>query len=39
MELATQYLGKRLGLSFETEKNWANILDQVDKAIKALPAS
>lgn len=37
MELATQYLGKRLGLSFVTEKNWANILDQVDKAIKALP--
>jgi hypothetical protein len=38
MEGATQYLGKRLGISLVGEKNWHNILDEVDKAIKAHPA-
>jgi HEPN domain-containing protein len=37
MEYAVQYLGKRLNISLVAEKNWANILDEVDKAIKALP--
>lgn len=37
MEFAVQYLGAKLGISLVTEKNWANILDQVDKAIKTLP--
>jgi len=37
MEYSTQYLGKRLGISLVHEKNWHNILDEVDKAIKALP--
>lgn len=38
MESAVQYLGTKLGISLVTEKNWANILDQVDSAIKKLPA-
>ena len=37
-EGATQHLGKKLGISLVGEKNWHNILDEVDKAIKALPA-
>jgi HEPN domain-containing protein len=37
MEFAVQYLGGRLGISLVTQKNWANILDEVDKAIRALP--
>lgn len=37
MEFAVQYLGKRLNISLVNEKNWHNILDEVDKAIKALP--
>jgi HEPN domain-containing protein len=36
-ESAVQYLGRRLGISLVKEKNWHNILDEVDKAIKALP--
>ncbi len=38
MEHATQYLGKRLNINLVSEKNWHNILDEVDKAIKNLPA-
>lgn len=37
MEHSTQYLGKRLGISLVQEKNWHNILDEVDKAIKGMP--
>lgn len=37
MEQATQYLGKRLGINLLNHKNWNNILDEVDKAIKGLP--
>jgi hypothetical protein len=39
MENATQYLGKRLNVSLVGEKNWHNILEEVDKAIKALPVT
>jgi HEPN domain-containing protein len=37
MEYATQYLGRRLSISLVNEKNWQNIVDEVDKAIKNLP--
>ena len=36
-EFAVQQLGKRLAINLVGEKNWANILDEVDKAIKVLP--
>jgi hypothetical protein len=36
METAVQVLGSRLGVQLTTEKNWQNILDEVNKAIKAL---
>ena len=38
MERGVQRLGKKLGVKLAGEMNWQNILDQVDKAIKALPA-
>jgi HEPN domain-containing protein len=38
MELAVQELGKRLNIKLTGEKNWQNILDEVNKALKALPA-
>lgn len=38
VELAVQQLGKRLKVSLVTEKNWQNILDEVNKAIRSLPA-
>lgn len=37
MEFATQFLGRKLNISLVGEKNWHKILDEVDKAIKALP--
>ena len=37
MEVGVQELGKNLGVSLVDEKNWQNILDEVDKAIRALP--
>jgi len=37
MEHSVQYLGKQLGVGLVEEKNWHNILDEVDKAIKNLP--
>jgi HEPN domain-containing protein len=37
MEFAVQYLGRRLNIDLVNEKNWHNILDEVDKAIKGLP--
>lgn len=38
MEYAPQYLGRKLNINLVSEKNWANILDEVDKAVKVLPA-
>lgn len=38
MEVGVQKFGKALGVSLANEKNWQNILDQADKAIKALNA-
>ncbi len=36
VEIAVQEFGKKLGVSFVGEKNWQNILDETNKAIKAL---
>ena len=38
MEQAVQEFGVALGIAFTTEKNWQNILDEINKAIKSLPA-
>lgn len=38
MELSVQHLGQKLNVNLVQEKNWHNILDEVDKAIKSLPA-
>jgi hypothetical protein len=37
MEVGTQALGSLLGVAFTDAKNWQNILDESNKAIKALP--
>jgi hypothetical protein len=37
MEVSVQWLGTKLGIILAGRKNWHNILDEVDKAIKALP--
>lgn len=37
MELAVRELGTALGISLTSEKNWQEILDQINKAIKSLP--
>lgn len=39
MELAVQFLGKKLKINFVQEKNWGNILDEVDRAIKQLASN
>jgi hypothetical protein len=36
METAVQQFGAKLGVSLANEKNWQNILDEINKAIKAL---
>ncbi len=36
MEKALQRLGAELGVTLTAEKNWQNILDEVNKAIKSL---
>jgi hypothetical protein len=36
MEIGNQKLGDKLGVQFASEKNWQNILDEVNKAIKAM---
>jgi hypothetical protein len=36
MEAALQKFGDKLGVTLSTEKNWQNILDEVNKAIKAM---
>jgi hypothetical protein len=38
MESAVQHLGQKLKINLVDQKNWHNILDEVDKAIKGLPA-
>jgi hypothetical protein len=38
METGVQEFGKKLGVNLATEKNWQNILDEVNKKIKTLPA-
>jgi hypothetical protein len=38
MEVGVQEFGKRLGISLAAEKNWQNILDGINKAIKTLPS-
>jgi hypothetical protein len=37
MEVGVQEFGKKLGVTLTDEKNWQNILDEIDKAIRALP--
>ena len=37
MELWVQVFGDKLGVKLVAEKNWQNILDEINKAIKALP--
>jgi len=37
MEIGVQEFGSKLGVSLPMEKNWQNILDEINKAIKALP--
>ncbi|MHB8524847.1 MAG: hypothetical protein ACYDD2_01645 [Candidatus Acidiferrales bacterium] len=37
MEVAVQEFGAALGIALTNEKNWQNILDEINKAIKALP--
>jgi hypothetical protein len=37
MEVGVQEFGAKLGVSLAHEKNWQNILDETNKAIKALP--
>lgn len=37
MEIVVQEFGAALGITLTNEKNWQNILDHVNKAIKALP--
>jgi HEPN domain-containing protein len=36
MELAVQYFGAELGVALASEKNWQNILDEINKKIRAL---
>jgi hypothetical protein len=37
MEVGVQKFGEMLGVQLAAEKNWQNILDEVNKAIKGLP--
>jgi hypothetical protein len=37
MEIGVQEFGKKLGVTLANEKNWQNILDELNKAIKGLP--
>jgi hypothetical protein len=37
MEIGVQELGTKLGVQLASEKNWQNILDEMNKAIKNLP--
>lgn len=37
MEVGVQQFGTKLGVALAVEKNWQNILDEVNKAIRSLP--
>jgi hypothetical protein len=37
MEVGVQQFGTKLGVTFADAKNWQNILDEINKAIKLLP--
>ena len=37
MEFAVQQLGKSLGVTLTDEKNWQNILNEINKRVKVLP--
>jgi len=37
MEVGVQEFGRKVGVSLVHEKNWQNILDEINKAVKALP--
>ena len=37
VQVGVQEFGKKLGVTFVNEKQWHNILEEVNKAIKALP--
>jgi hypothetical protein len=37
MEIGVQRFGDKLGVSFAAEKNWQNILDEINKKMKGLP--
>lgn len=37
MEVAVQEFGTALGIALTNEKNWQNVLDEINKAIKVLP--
>jgi hypothetical protein len=39
METGVQQFGTKLGVVLATEKNWHNILEEINKAIKVLPKS
>ena len=39
METGVQEFGAKLGVTLVNEKNWQNILDEINKSIKALPKS
>ena len=36
MEIAVQRFGDKIGVALATDKNWQNILEEINKAIKAL---
>ena len=36
MEIAVQRFGDKLGVALPTEKNWQNVLDEINKAVRAL---
>jgi hypothetical protein len=38
MEVAVQEFGTSLGIVLTNEKNWQNILDEINKAVRTLPA-
>jgi len=38
MEVGVQNFGTKLGVALAGDKNWQNILDEINKAIKSLPA-
>ena len=39
MEFAVQYLGKKMNITLVNQKNWHNILEEVDKSIRKMPVA